>query len=309
MGVAPTVKNRRPNTGETAVAIDTTVAFNIISGDGSDGVDIDTVVVNIEGTDYQKGDSEFAYSGNSMNYRVTVTLGSSFSYSQVVDVTIDADSLAAESMTQVAYTFTIMIDPENVRVGAARVELYVPNSYDREVLTIQEDWVRQGVDRYTQTLELWYGRNQNLSYCDEIELKVSAGATNALGKEIVDNGYLSVKLEGESVFTALTASQVRRFGGFFSNTKKEIDLKLSVPNGADTVGYFLVELVFEIKRTFLYGVNLYGQGIYADKGNYYQPHPSSVFYRAYVFNAAMWAQLEGVGFKQGASWRGYDKQW
>jgi len=308
MGAAPVVKNRNPNNGETAVARDTTVAFNIISGDGVDGVNIGTVDVTINGDDYEKGDPEFSYSGDSMNYRVTVTVPASFSYSEIVTVEIDAYSLGGAHSAE-SYSFTVMIDPDQVRVGDSRVELYAPNSYDREVLTIQEDWVRQGVDRYTQTLELWYGRNQNLTYCDEIELSARAGATNPLGKEIVEKGYLSVKLEGESSYTALTAAQVRRFGGFFSNTKKNVDLRLSVPVGADTTGYFLVELVFEIKRTFLYGMNLYGQGIYADKGNYYRPHPSRVFYRAYVFDAAMWAQLEGVGFKQGAAWRGYDKQW
>lgn len=309
MAVAPVVKNRKPNIDETAVLRSTTVAFNIISGDGSDGVDINTIVVNIEGTDYANGDPEFDSDGGVLNYRITITLAAAFSYSQAVDVKIDADSVGGASMTQDSYSFTIMIDPDDARSGRARVELYLPSVYSSPVLTIQEDWLLKGTTRYTPTLELWYGRNQNLSRCDEIELSAIAGATNALGKEIVDNGYLSVKLEGESAFTALTAAQVRRFGGFFSNTKKTIDLKLSVPGGAATVGYILIELRFEVKRTFLYGTNLFGQAIFADKGSYYKPHPSSVFYRAYLFSSAMWQELEGVGFKQGGVGIGHDKQW
>ena len=100
-----------PAKSETDVEKDTNIVFVI--SDTGDGVDVDTIVIGVEGTPYDCDDAVVTCSGTSAAYTVTYNQVADYSYDQVVNVTIDADDLAdtPNSMDQDVYLFTIESEP------------------------------------------------------------------------------------------------------------------------------------------------------------------------------------------------------
>jgi hypothetical protein len=304
--VAPVVKGRSPRPGETTAPLNQKVAF-YVCGMMGDGVNIDEVKVKINAVEYKKGDPEFSYSGDPMQYFIEVG-HPDWNYGQTVSVEINAKSLCGAQMTAELYNFTAEWQDSLTRKGVGNIELYQAADYSFDILTVEEDWVRQGVVRYTTELEVWWGRYQKLPYIENLEMMAQAGSTNAQGKEILDNGWLSVKVDGGS-FVQVSADTKIDLGPMFPHSKKSLFFKLLVPETAATKKYFVLELKFEPQMYFPYGRFQHGKGIYSNAGNMVALMPNSHVYRAYVFDAAMWNQLVALGIVTSPFYRGEDHQW
>ena len=146
----PRVKGRKPSPGETVVLRNQPVAF-YIAGQGVDQVDINTVKVTIDGVEYTKASPNFIYSGFGDLYYVEVW-HLDWGYVQTVNVRIDARSVLNQVMAPVTYSFQTVWEDPYTRSGWPRLELYYPGAYDLPALTIQENYVRQGIERYTAEL-------------------------------------------------------------------------------------------------------------------------------------------------------------
>ena len=303
---APAIKGRSPKSDETVVGLSRKVSF-YVCGTMGDGVDIDEVKVKINSTLYEKGDPEFSYSGSASQYYVEVD-HPAWSYLQGVDVEIDAKSLNGVSMSKVSYSFTTEWSNSLTVGGNANIELYEANNYNFDILTLEEDWVRQGVERYTPELEAWWGRYQKLPFIENLQLRVRAGVTNARGKEILDNGWLSVKV-GNGSFVQMYSDTMIDLGPMFTHTKRSIFFKLMVPETAATKKYFVLELEFEPQMYFPYARFRYSNGTYMNGGNMIKLVPNQHVYRAYVFDRDMWQDIIDLGIISSPFYRGEDKKW
>ena len=293
IAAAPVLLSRSPMPGESGAAINVPVTFAIQQG-GQDPVDLASIVVTINGKNYGYLDDEFVWGGNPSLYQVSVR-HPDFQYDETVSVVITASSVFGQlGMDPAVFSFHVRRDPTPTRTV--------------DILTIEEDWVRQGVERYTVNLELWWGRYQKLPYIENMALRVACGDTNARGKEILENGYFSIRIE-DGEYVAMYPDTELDLGPMFTNTKKDMSFKLLIPEGAQTTRYFVIELQFEPKVAFLYGATCVGFGIYMDAGNLIALNPTTHLYRAYVFNQAMWNDLTRVGIVASPLWRGMDKKW
>lgn len=208
----------------------------------------------------------------------------------------------------ITYNFTAEWDPSLTRLGDPRIELFQPDKYVLQVLTLQENWVRQGHIRDSISLELWYGRYQKLPMCDKMELQAIAGDTPSGGSEVLTNGCLSVSVDGAG-YESLYPDTPLDLGPMFTNSKKALVFRLLVPEDAETKEYFFLELQLTPKFMRGYGTFPWGVGIYLDDRGFINFHPNNVIYRAYVFDAAMWAGLEETGIITSPLYRGEDKKW
>jgi len=290
----PKLTNRNPRNTQTCVNRDNPIQFSLKKQ--SYDVDITSLRVIVEGTDYQYGDSEISYYGDSDEYNISVTVPQ-FDYLQTVNVTVLADTTDGNHPFQESYSYIVEFDPTYERDSTyARIELYESGDYDNNILTYQENWVRQGVDRESGKLEVWWGRYQKLPFCTRMTLRVRSGNSNDLGKEVVDNGYLYVKVGDSGDWVQLLSDTEVDLGYFWSHTYQDIYFKLSIPDGASTVRYFTVELVFEAQEASLYGAHLYGQEVYACNDANIKIFTETILYRAYVFYSSMWNALLNAGF-------------
>jgi hypothetical protein len=291
--------------GETCVKRNKKVGF-FIRGQMLDQVDIETVKVWINDVLYEKGDPEFSYQGYGDEYWIEVD-HDEWDYEETVSVRIEAESVLGESMAPVEYSFTTEWEEENTRAGYGRIELFQTDKYDLDCLTINEIWVRQGVVRYSPVYELWWGRYQKLPYIESMKMYAKAGNKIGLGSEVLENGYLSVKVnDGE--FTPLFEDTIVDFGPMFTHSKKDLTFRLLIPEGAETKKYFVLELVFEPAVAFLYGKYLYGTSLYLI-GEPLKIVERKHVYRGYVLDSAMWGSLITAGVIPYPTYRGEDKQW
>ncbi len=267
------------------------------------------IVVTVNGTPYTVASPEFKYTGYNGNHIVTVEVwAGTFSLEQTVSVLIQASSQMGAAMAPQSYSYQITWDSTKTRSGKARVELFKPPDYDWNILTIQEDWVRKGVERYSPELEMWFGRFMHLPNILNMKFKAVAGSTNGEGKEILDNGWLSVKF-GSGSWTPLYPSTEINLGPMFSHEKKNFFLKLLVPEIAQTVKYSMLQLIFTPETAFLYGLYQYGKELYLGTEDLIGLHPNIFVYRAYLMDAEMWNNWLALGFTPSGVWRPDDKQW
>jgi parallel beta-helix repeat protein len=309
---APVVKGRNPRPQETCVLRNQKVCFCVCARGviGTDGVDITTLKVRIGGVEYTYNSQELVYSGDPSGYYVEVD-HPDWDFEQVINVEIEAKSLNGFSMDMVAYSFSTEWDENKTRLYVPSIELYeASGNNDLEILTIEEAWVRKDVERFTAELEPWWGKYRKLPYIENLEMRVVAGETNSLGKEILENGYLSIKVEGGD-FVKMYQDTVLNFGPMFSHSKKSLFLKLLVPEAAQTERYFILEFEFEPQLVFLYGQYELGKGIYSNAGNTIELAPKRHIYRAYVLSSEDVYNLTMLGISAPSLpfLRSGDKQW
>ncbi|MBW1971259.1 MAG: hypothetical protein JRI44_00250 [Deltaproteobacteria bacterium] len=175
-----------------------------------------------------------------------------------------------------------------------RIELYLKGDYSDHILTYQENYVIQGMERISPVIELWYGKNQDLPFCPQIMIYANAGNELFLGKEIVENGWLKLSLD-DAPFIPLSIGNRIGLGYFFSNTKKDLRFKLDIPEGADTKGYFVIELIISARTPFIYGTTLYGKRIFSYATLNKAIHEQKLIYRAFVFDNSMIDELLTAG--------------
>jgi hypothetical protein len=302
----PGLTGRNPAPGETRVRRNQPVCF-VLFGQNQDQVDLSSISVEINGVQYGYTDPEFSYSGTPDQYEIQIN-HPLWNYEQVVSVVINANSAMGVPMDEVSYSFATEWESSMTRRGIGRIEIYEMGNYDFDILTIQEDWVRQGTPRETLNLELWYGRYLELPKVEDIELRAIAGATNALGKEVLENGYFGIKI-GDYAYVQMYQDTVLHLGSMYPNTHKDIRFKLSIPDGAQTKRYFVLELEITPKMMRTWGRFPWGVGIYSSDVGLVNFHPNKIFYRAYVFDNAMWQGLEQAGIVSSPFYKGEDKQW
>ncbi len=304
----PVLTGLVPSPGQTLVDINRPISFKL-TAQGDDGVDINTVTVQIGSQVYQKGDPEFSYVGNSTEYAITIT-HPDWDLEETLTVKINASSMLGGAIDEKEYSFTTKWASSLTRKGSGRIELFETGKYELSILTIQEDWVRQGVARYTADLELWYGRYMNIPKADDVQLVVVPGDSVRRGSDVVENGYFKVRVGGSGIYTPMYEDTVIHLGGMYPNTKKLIGFELIVPEDAVTKGYVMFELQFTPKIARLWGQYPWGRGIYGSGSGsgVYDFHPDRIYYRTYVFDKAAWSVLE-TGIAAYPSYRGEDKQW
>lgn len=107
----PYVQNPDPSPGERDVPLNANVAFNIL--DEESGVDINSVVVEVDGITYQlSGPNTFTYTGDKSNFRVTIDPIQDFPDGTGVQVEINAQDEAGNTMPPYRYRFNEPI-PDN----------------------------------------------------------------------------------------------------------------------------------------------------------------------------------------------------
>ena len=94
-----------PANGVNSVPIDTNIVVHI--QDDGDGVDQATIAMTVDGVAVTP-----VISGLPADYTLTYDPETDFGYLQAVDVTVDADDLAGNSMTTDAYSFTTQEEPD-----------------------------------------------------------------------------------------------------------------------------------------------------------------------------------------------------
>lgn len=98
----PQVVSTSPSAGETGVALDSDVIVRIT--DNQAGVNLDTVVVRVDGVDYTRsGGNAFQVSGSALDYTLTVNPLTDFTEGQQVDVRVEAAD--ADSNVMSPYNF------------------------------------------------------------------------------------------------------------------------------------------------------------------------------------------------------------
>lgn len=163
------------------------------------------------------------------------------------------------------FSFVTTFDTARTKRDAPRLELYRPNKYDMQILTIPMNWLQKGADREL-AFELWYGRHQLLDPVEDIVISaVSFGDGNALGKEVIDNGYFSVKKVSDAGYTTLSPTSTYSCGYTEPHTKHDIVFKLNVPVGAATTGLTFLGVKFEARMPNLYGERVYLEPLFLSR--------------------------------------------
>lgn len=165
--------------------------------------------------------------------------------------------------------FITAFDPAKRRLGARSLELFPAGKTDAEILTIPIQNIQKGVDR-TWSLDLWHARLQNYDRVDNVRISAFSfakattpeGNKNALGKEVVDNGYLLARKSGGASYTALGAGAFLNLGPMWPNDKVAVDFKLSIPAGAMSSGRVMFGILLEWQKSVIYGDVLCGEGQY-----------------------------------------------
>lgn len=107
----PYITSFTPPDGATNRNRTTDISFRI--KDDETAVDIDSVVVRVEDTEYRANvEPKFSYSGTEKDYAINVNLPT-FSYSQTVDIYIDAEDTEGNTMPTYYSLFQIMDEPVN----------------------------------------------------------------------------------------------------------------------------------------------------------------------------------------------------
>jgi hypothetical protein len=106
----PYTTNWNPAKGASDVSPATNINFKI--KDDELGVDIDSVVVIVDGVTYTaSGANKFSYSGTKYNYAISINPANNFDYEYLVNVEINAEDLAGNQMNPDIYSFTTGTKP------------------------------------------------------------------------------------------------------------------------------------------------------------------------------------------------------
>jgi len=101
-GGIPWVWSLSPEDGSSNVDINQQVGFSISD---NQGVDLNSLVINIAGTSYNINSNNLSYSGTPDSYRITVSPDSYFGYNQIIDVSITAQDVDQWNIPETNYRF------------------------------------------------------------------------------------------------------------------------------------------------------------------------------------------------------------
>lgn len=180
------------------------------------------------------------------------------------------------------FVFATTFDPASRRLGQERLELYPRGKTDAELLVIPVNLYNKGTERFWG-IDLWFGRLQSSGGpADDVRLEAFAlGATNSLGKEIVEGGYLQARLTASGVFVPLSPGAYLGLGPMWPNTKKGLDFRLSVPAGAASIGPVFVGLRLESLQSVVYGTAPFGRAVF---GEFKRRKPETVLLKIHIIS-------------------------
>ena len=113
----PYVTPLYPLAGSSGIPVDSDVTFYI--SDDVDGVDINTVLVDINGLIYNNNSGSFYYSGTPFEYFITINPPINFQFEDLVNIQIEASDLEdpANVMTTYSYSFQTIEDLQPPYIG------------------------------------------------------------------------------------------------------------------------------------------------------------------------------------------------
>jgi len=151
-GDIPYLWAANPHNGQSDVEINASVSFFL--SDLINGIDLNSINVNIGGTQYNSSSPEFSYTGTSNEYNITINPSEDFDYSQIVDIRVNCTDLAGWIMPEVSYAFLTMQDSD-----APYTDLWNPEPDEMDV-SIDTDVTfhiydnGQGIDVYSIEIEV-----------------------------------------------------------------------------------------------------------------------------------------------------------
>ncbi len=114
---APQLVDLSPYPGEVGVAVTRDVTFTII--DAGEGIDDNSITVQVDGVLYEYGDEEMTLTGTQNNHRVILNLPEDFPPDERIDVLINAQDIAEPQpniMSPFSYYFITALDTVNPAV-------------------------------------------------------------------------------------------------------------------------------------------------------------------------------------------------
>lgn len=102
---------------------------------------------------------------------------------------------------------------------------------------------------YSGQFKIWWGKNI-ASSLDLSNCYVTVDCDNTVhgGKEILDNGWVKMKLSTKSDWVTMNRGTNLTLGTFTSNASKLIDFKLAIPSSATIAGTYALRMNFEPRR-------------------------------------------------------------
>lgn len=102
--VPPSVINMNPPNGSGGIALDSSFSFNIVDNDT--GVDLTTVLINLQGADYGPSSPQVTVSGTNLNYSIVLDSPADFTFGENVTLRVSASDLGGNNMTPQTFTFS-----------------------------------------------------------------------------------------------------------------------------------------------------------------------------------------------------------
>ncbi len=123
----PFTNQWEPAPNEQGVPVDTNIEFNVY--DLGEGVNISSVVVNVNGTNYYSGSPYFSYLGQANNYRIIINPPGNFFFNEEVFVTIDCEDLAPNPNVMATFNYSFICGQDT---SSPRIIIIEP-AYGEEV--------------------------------------------------------------------------------------------------------------------------------------------------------------------------------
>jgi len=182
----------------------------------------------------------------------------------------------AEAKRYFEYSFDVEFDPGTERKGFPEIEIW-RSEFSAPLKTIFFNWVKKGVPRDIP-IEIWFGKRQYLEKSDVVIGARYFGSDPKQGYDLVKNGYFRIAEQG-GPFTPITDEVTFNCGTMRTNSKKDIILRLLVPEGDDITGLVFFEIILAKNKSFLYQDKTYSDGIF---GREYEQTKGKIIARAHI---------------------------
>lgn len=109
-----------PAPNAQGVAVDTNIEFNVY--DLGEGVNLSSIVANIDGTNYYSGSPYFSYLGEVNNLRIIVSPPNNFAFGQEVFVSLDCQDLAPIPNVMATFNYSFICGEDNSSPSIIHIE-------------------------------------------------------------------------------------------------------------------------------------------------------------------------------------------
>ncbi len=123
----PFTNQWQPANGEQGVAVDTNIEFNAY--DLGEGVNLSSIVVNVNGTNYYSGSPYFSHLGEVNNFRIIINPPTNFTFGEEVFVAIDCEDLAPNPNIMTTFNYSFVCGQDNSSPSI----IFIEPSYGEEV--------------------------------------------------------------------------------------------------------------------------------------------------------------------------------